>query len=213
MHKTKKSLIVFLAIIFILIIVAIILISQERRADRLVRLYKKILDNNKYTFSMEEENIEHIYKMTVSQKDNNINIDTQSGEDISSTLILDGHVYVIMHNLKQYYTVDGNSIDGDIILSGLKEMANEKYIKGKEIINGKTYYYEEYKNKSNFVQLLHETDNCIITTRFYFDKNNLVYIRNIIEDEGKKEEELLKVVIKYEVNDDVFKIPEDYAEM
>ena len=213
MQKSKKALVIFLSIICILVILSLILIFQENKQDRLIELYKKILNSKSYTFSMEEDNKEYVYKMTVFQKENNIRIDTQSGEDDSSTLILDGHVYVIMHKLKEYYTVDGDNIDGDIIISGLKEMANEKYVKGREEINGKTYYYEEYKDKSNFLQLIHETEDAKISTRFYFDNNNLVYIRNIIEDEGDKQEELLKVTLKYEVDNNIFKIPEDYAEM
>ena len=213
MQKSKKALIIFLSIICILVIVALVLIFQGNKKDRLVRLYKKILDSKDYTFSMEEDSKEYMYKITVSQKENNIKIDTQSGDDNSSTLILDGRVYVIMHKPKEYYIVDGDNIDGDIIISGLKEMANEKYVIGREEINGKAYYYEEYKDKSNFLQLIHETDDAKITTRFYFDNNNLVYIRNIVDDEGEKQEELLKVDLKYDVDNNIFKIPEDYAEM
>ena len=213
MQKSKKALIIFLSLICILVVIALILIFQDNKKDRLIKLYKKVLESKSYTFSMEEDNKDYVYKMTVSQKENNIKIDTQSGDDNSSTLILDGRVYVIMHKPKEYYIVDGDNVDGDIIISGLKEMANEKYVNGREEINGKTYYYEEYKDKSNFLQLVHETDDAKITTKFYFDNNNLVYIKNTVEDEGDKQEELLKVILNYEVDSNIFKIPEDYAEM
>ena len=65
-----KALIIFLSIVCILILVAIFLISQGNKTNRLVRLYKKILDSNKYTFTMEETRNENAYKMTVSQKEN-----------------------------------------------------------------------------------------------------------------------------------------------
>ena len=213
MQKSKKALIIFLSLICILFVIALILIFQDNKKDRLIKLYKKVLESKSYTFSMEEDNKDYVYKMTVSQKENNIKIDTQSGDDNSSTLILDGRVYVIMHKLKEYYIVDGDNVDGDIIISGLKEMANEKYVNGREEINGKTYYYEEYKDKSNFLKLVHETDDAKITTKFYFDNNNLVNIKNTVEDEGDKQEELLKVILNYEVDSNIFKIPEDYAEM
>ena len=57
--------------------------------------------------------------------------------------------------------------------------------------------------------LLHENDDEITITRFYFDNGNLVFIKNKILNE----EELLKVDIRYDSDDSLFEIPEEYAEL
>lgn len=48
-----------------------------------------------------------------------------------------------------------------------------------------------------------------VKTRFYFDsKNNLTYIKTILDNK----QELLKVTLKKDVKDSIFEIPSDYAE-
>lgn len=48
-----------------------------------------------------------------------------------------------------------------------------------------------------------------VKTRFYFDNNNLVYIKTII---GNKQE-IFKVNISYDVDSKLFEIPSDYKEI
>ena len=49
-----------------------------------------------------------------------------------------------------------------------------------------------------------------VKTRFYFDKNNnLVYVKTIYENTS---EEVLKIEIKEQIDNEVFTIPENYAE-
>lgn len=209
----KKSFIIFLVIVIVLIITSFIFISNGNRVDRLENLYNKISSSENYTFSMEEINSEYNYKMKVSQRKNDINIDMKSGDDYTSTLIVDGQVYVIMHNLQEYYCVNSNDVDGDIIISGLKNASKKEYINGKEEIFGKTYYYEEYNDVTDFFMLLHETEHSKIKTRFYFENDKLIFIKNILVDEEQKQEELLKVTIDYSVENQTFEIPKDYAEL
>ena len=213
MQNSKKILILISAIIVILIIVAFLCIFQGNNINRVDRIYKKLIKNQKYTFSMEETNSENKYKIVVSHRENDINIETGYDDKYTSTLIKDGYVYVIMHDDKEYYVMDGEDTDADIIISGIKDASEKEYEKGKEEINGKTYYYEEYKDITSFIMLAHETEDSNIITRFYFDNNDLVYIKNIIIDEEEKQEELLKVSLRYDVDDSLFEIPEDYAEL
>ena len=42
--------------------------------------------------------------------------------------------------------------------------------------------------------------------------NNLCYIKNIIVSEDEKQEELIKTDLKYKVDENLFDIPDDYAE-
>ena len=51
-----------------------------------------------------------------------------------------------------------------------------------------------------------------VKTRFYFNGNKICFIKNFIESEDGSQEELIKVTLKYEVDDSLFAIPEDYAE-
>ena len=51
-----------------------------------------------------------------------------------------------------------------------------------------------------------EVEESEVKTRFYFDKDKLVYIKSILPDK----EQLIKVEISYEVNGDLFEIPSDY---
>ena len=45
-------------------------------------------------------------------------------------------------------------------------------------------------------------------TRFYYDNDKLVYIKTIVGDK----QELLKVNISYDVDNDLFNIPSNYEE-
>lgn len=213
MQNSKKTILIFASIILILLIIAISLISQGNTTDRVINLYEKLLKSDEFSFQMEEINSEYDYKMKVSQKGNSINIDTYSGDDFSSTLVLEDKVYVIMHNIQEYYIIDSEDVDGDFIISGLKEISKQDYSRGREEINGKQYYYEEYEGISNFLLLVHETEDAKITTRFYFDNDDLVFIKNKLIDEDEEQEELIKITVNFEVDDEVFKIPNDYAEM
>ena len=53
-------------------------------------------------------------------------------------------------------------------------------------------------------------EESVIKTRFYFDHNKIAYIKTVIDD---SEEEILKVNFSDEVNESLFEIPDDYAEI
>ena len=82
--------------------------------------------------------------------------------------------------------------------------------KGKEKIENKTYTYEEYNTVTKFVMMDNsENEGQEIKTKFYFDGNKLEYIKTIV---GNKQE-LLKVDISDDVDNNLFEIPSEYKEM
>jgi hypothetical protein len=95
----------------------------------------------------------------------------------------------------------------------MKDVENKEYQIGKEVINGKEYYYEEYNDITRFLMLTNIDDESTVKTRFYYNNNDIAYIKNIIEVDGETVEELIKVSIDYTVDDSLFEIPSDYAEL
>ena len=136
-----------------------------------------------------------------------------SDEEHTTTLILDNKSYYLMHKDKEYYDNGEEKVESDIVLSGLKNISQKQYTTGKEELNGKTYYFEEYENENmDFIIFANINESSKVKTRFYFNGNKICFIKNFIESEDGSQEELIKVTLKYEVDDSLFAIPEDYAE-
>ena len=66
----------------------------------------------------------------------------------SAHSLLYGIISFIMHSDKEYYDNGEEKIESDIVLSSLKSITQKQYTTGKEDINGKSYYYEEYENEN-----------------------------------------------------------------
>lgn len=175
-------------------------------------MYQNLLDKSQFTFTLEE--ITNNYKIVVSQDGSNVSIDMNSEDEHTTSLAINGDSYFIMHNSQEYYDYGSEGIDANIVISGLKEITKKSYNNGKEEIYGKRYYYEEYENDdANFVMYTNHNETSNIKTRFYFDGNNIKYIKNIITTDGNVTEELLKITLTYNVDENAFKIPDDYAEI
>lgn len=211
--KQKRNFTIFLTLIIILLIVAIILIFQSKnvKTDRVKKLYGNIYNSENVTLSMEEENLEFSYKIQIAQRGADTSINMYTEDEHTTTLILDKKAYYIVHSEEEYCAIDSGDVDGDLIISDLKEIVNEPYETGEEEIKGKKYYYEEYSNASAFYFFINANDEESIKTRFYFDGDELVYIKNISSEEDV-EEELLKTNIEYDVDENLFIIPDSYAE-
>ena len=202
-----------IGIIIVLAILAIILFFQQNN-NRVLNMYNKIINSQEYIFSMEEVSADIKYRMSVAKKNNDINIEVNSNEEHTSTLVSKGSAYFIMHDEKEYYEYDSDDIDGDIIISGLKDAVEKKYTSGTESIYGEKYYYEEFEDILTFLILLKSDEDALVKTKFYFKGDKIEYIKNTIyHDDGTTEEELLKVDLNYTVDASMFEIPEDYAEM
>ena len=213
MDKKQKifiiSVCVIVAIIIVGLIVYLVTTNQEENVtkNRLANMYEKMMQNETYsiTFQLNDNN-----KYTVSRKGDTANIDTYNDGSHTTNIVKDGNTYLLMYNTKRYYTYQNNVTGLGEISNQLNEIIqSQEPEKGQEEVNGKNYRYEEYKGVSDFLM---NTDDGIseedTNTRFYFDGDDLKYIRTIMGDKS----ELISVDISYDVNDSVFKIPSDFQE-
>ena len=208
----KKATIVSISIV-VLFVIAWELIINVKKTSNVKSIYNKMQKSQKYTFSMEETSTDINYKVSMAQRGEDVSIDMYSDEEHTTTLILDNKSYYIMHNDKEYYDNGEEKVESDIVLSGLRSISQKQYTTGKEELNGKTYYFEEYENENmDFIIFANINESSKVKTRFYFNGNNICFIKNFIESEDGKQEELIKVTLKYEIDDSLFAIPEDYAE-
>ena len=213
MDKKQKifiiSVCVIVAIIIVGLIVYLVTTNQEENVtkNRLANMYEKMMQNETYsiTFQLNDNN-----KYTVSRKGDTANIDTYNDGSHTTNIVKDGNTYLLMYNTKRYYTYQNNVTGLGEISNQLNEIIHsQEPEKGQEEVNGKNYRYEEYKGVSDFLM---NTDDGIsqedTNTRFYFDGDDLKYIRTIMGDKS----ELISVDISYDVNDSVFEIPSDFQE-
>lgn len=218
MQKSKKAkFIIFVFIIIILITIALIYILNEKEKDLTLSMYKNISNSQKYTITMEGQDSEYSYKISIAQKGTDISIDMNSKfedeEQHTSTLVTDRNAYYIMHNEQEYITLDSEDIEADSLIPEMKDIDGKIYQKGKEEIKGKSYYYEEYEDIATFLMLVDVNEEGNIKTRFYYDDGEIAYIKNIIEQDQETIEELVKVKCNFDAEDSLFEIPEDYAEI
>lgn len=209
MKKNVVPKIIFTILIIVLIIMIILVINQKPR-DLTVNMYHAICEKQNYTFSMIEENSDINYSLTIAKKENVMSIDSTTDDEHTTTLVEEDVAYYIMHSDKEYYLYDSSQIDADILKNDLSGIEEAEYVSGYEKINGKKYYYEEYEGITTFIMWSNYEEGSSIKTRFYFDNKKIAYIKTIIND---SEEELLKVDFSDEVNDSLFEIPDDYAEV
>ncbi len=206
MKKEKTS--IFILIIIFVVLISILFISQKPK-NMTKQMYDNIYEKTKYTFSMLEENEEIKYNLKIAKNEGQMCIDTTSNDERTSTLVKDGLAYYIMHANKEYYLYDSNEIDADILGNELDVVKNEKYKSGYETINDKKYYYEEYEGIVTFILLTNYNEESSIKTRFYYDNGKIAYIKTFIDDT----EELIKIDFTDDVDEGLFDIPKDYAEL
>lgn len=213
MEKKQKIFIISICVILAIIIVTLIVYvitkkqTESTNENRLANMYERMMENETYSiaFQLNDNN-----KYTVSRQGNVANIDTYSDGKHTTDIIKDGNTYLLMYSTKRYYTYQNN-------VTGLGELSNDlneiiqsqEPEKGQEKIEGKNYRYEEYKGVSDFLM---NTDEEIseedTNTRFYFDGDDLKYIRTIMGDKS----ELISVDVSYNVDDSIFEIPSDFQD-
>lgn len=205
LNKKKVAIVIGIAILIIILIIGLVVISNSG-GSKITKLYNNLEESQVYLFSMKNEDD---YEITISKKNEQTSIDMNNAGEITTTLIKDGVTYLIIHSNKEYYVYDSDITEENIITDMLEGLVDVDYEKGKEKINNKNYRYEEYTGFAGFMTSTSiDVDGNDVKTRFYFDGDELVYIKTIFGDE----EELLEVNISYEVDDSVFEIPSDYAE-
>ena len=216
MNKKKKILIISIAIVIMiaLIVGVIIFLNTRNNIDskissvttKISNLYDKKSKKEMFSFTtIIDDNNKEVY----AKSSNVAYTDTIYNGDESKFIIKDGNSYLLNDDSKIYYTYQNNDVNFNKVLEQLDEIKNAELIEGKEEIEGKEYYYEEYSGFTNFAFKLSDTETEDVKTRFYFDGNDLVYIKTIIGDI----QELLKVEINDKVDSSLFEIPTDYREM
>lgn len=208
MNKKIKIAVTVAIAVVIIFICTIFIILNNKKQNLTNNLYTKMIEKNEYSFTMQNDNN---YKTIISKKQENVSIDMYGEDYHTTTLTKKDGTYVLMHDEKEYSVYNAEDMGEDILTDELYSLKGKEYITGKEKIKNQTYKYEEYIGFSAFMTTVNrELDEECIKTRFYFDKdNNLVYIKTITEDE----EELLETQVTFTVDDTIFEIPADYAEL
>lgn len=209
MKKEKLWKIVFFALIIVVIVLITILFVSQKPKNMTKNMYNDINEKNKYTFSMLEENEDLSYNLKIVKNEEAMCIDTTSNDERTSTLVKDGSAYYLMHANKEYYLYDSSQIDADILGNELDTVKTANYKSGYETINNKKYYFEEYEGIVTFILLTNYNEDSSIKTRFYYDDGKIAYIKTFIDDT----EELIKIDFSQDVDEGLFEIPEDYAEL
>ena len=213
MEKKQKIFIISICVIVAIIIVGLIVYAiitsrtESANENRLANMYEKMMQDETYsiTFQLDDNN-----KYTVSRKGNLANIDTYHNGSHTTDIIKDGNTYLLMYSTKKYYMYQNNETELAELSNTLNEIIqSQEPEKGQEKIDGHNYRYEEYKGVSDF--LMNADENVSeeeINTRFYFDGDDLKYIKTIMGDTS----ELISVNVSYDVTDDIFEIPSDFQE-
>ncbi len=216
MSKTKKIILIVIAIILILAI-AIGLVwwigfgnkeegTTEEKPSQIEKLYSILTEKETYSITTTLDNENTIY---YAKKDNKAYNEVTHDGKKTKFMVKDGNSYLIVDDQQVYYTYENNEIDLNKIEAQLENVKDENYREGKEKIEGKKYYYEEYEKVADFLMKdVNSTDEQKIKTRFYFDGDKLVYIKTMVEDY----EETLKVDISYDVDSKLFEIPSGYKQ-
>ncbi len=213
MSKKRKIVIISISIIIALVLLSVAVffitrnVTEVANENRLSKMYDKMMKDETYqiTFKLNEDN-----QYTVSRSGDVANIDTYNDGKHLTNIVKDGNTYLLMYQTKKYYMYQNNT-------TGLGELSNElnrviqsqEPEKGEEKIDGKTYKYEEYKGVSYF--LMNEEDSVIeenTNTRFYFEGDDLQYIKTITGDKS----ELIQVDVSYHIDNQIFEIPSDFQE-
>lgn len=214
-NNSKNNTIV-VSIIIAICIIAVLIISffintnniiSKEEGEKIDKLYETLKNKEQYTFSAIYDDKNKIYFAKTSDK---AYVDSVVDGKEMEMIVKDGNTYLIKDDEKAYYIYKNNDTNINKIEDDLKELDGMKYELGKEKINGKTYSYIEYSQLTNFTVMdtSNLNSNSEVKTRFYFDMNDLVYIKTTVGNYI----ELLKVEISDNINDNLFEIPSEYKE-
>lgn len=221
MDKKKKIIIIsVVSLVIIALIVGLIIFFVNRNnnvgeggttpanSTKMAKLYSNLSNEEVFSFTtVKDENNREIY----AKSNNAAYTDTIYDGEESKYIIKDGNSYLLKDDDKVYYTYQNNEINLNKVLEQLSEIQDSELTEGTEEIEGKKYEYEEYSGFTNFAITITDDNSDIdnTKTRFYFDGNDLVYIKTIVGNS----QELLSVEISNDVDNNLFEIPEDYRGM
>ena len=221
MDKKKKIILISIAIIIILLTISGIVwyfvfvnnsggndrVNEGTENSKLSKLYQELSSKNSYSFEtvLDDDN-----KMFYAKSGNVAYTDTNYNGNESKFVIKDGNSYLLVDDTKTYYTYKNNMVNLNKVQEAFDELINTgSFETGREEINGENYNYEQYAEKTNLALQSFDDDTNNVKTRLYFKGDDLVYIKTI----SGETEELLKVNISYEVDQNLFEIPSDYREV
>ena len=219
MSKKKKIIIIsVISVIVLAIIIATVIFLINRNNSKENQTYS---GDTKIARLYDRLNKEKMFSFTTTIDDNNKEIYAKSSDvafvdtiyegEESKFVIKDGNSYLLNDENKIYYAYKNNEMELNKVIEQLEEIKDTELVEGTENIEDKEYNYEEYSGFTSFAfKLSDEGDTENIKTRFYFDGDNLAYIKTITNNI----QELLKVEISYEnIDKNLFEIPSDYREM
>ena len=204
MDKKKKIILISIAVIIILLTISGIVwyfvfvnnsggndrVNEGTENSKLSKLYQELSSKNSYSFE------------TVLDDDNKM-FYAKSGNVAYTDTNYNG-------NESKYYTYKNNMVNLNKVQEAFDELINTgSFETGREEINGENYNYEQYAGKTNLALQSFDDDTNNVKTRLYFKGDDLVYIKTI----SGETEELIKVNISYEVDQNLFEIPSDYREV
>lgn len=220
MDKKRRIILISIAIIIILLTISGIVwyfVSNNNNANetvengiensKLSKLYQELSSKNSYSFEtvLDDDN-----KMFYAKSGNVAYTDTNYNGNESKFVIKDGNSYLLVDDTKTYYTYKNNMVNLNKVQEAFDELINMgSFETGREEINGENYNYEQYVGKTNLALQSFDDDTNNVKTRLYFKGDDLVYIKTI----SGETEELLKINISYEVDQNLFEIPSDYREV
>ena len=213
--KKKVVLISVLATVILLVIVGVVWYfiannnsnsnSNNQGIAEVSRLYETLQTSSVFSFELTSDSGNHKY---YAKSNDMAYIDTIYDDEETKYIIKDGNTYFLVDDTKTYYTYSNNQTNLNMVTRGLERIKDLEYQTGREKINNDNYSYEEYIGVTDFAMGNFTENSEDVKTRFYFDGDELVYIKTIEGDQ----EELLKVNISYNVDENLFQIPSDYNE-
>ena len=213
MSKKKKIIIISICAIIAIVILGMSIYFATKKVEevsneiKLSKLYEKMMQNETYSinFKLNDDN-----QYTVSRKGDVANVDTYNNGSHTTDIVRDGNTYLLMYSTQKYYTYENNESELNELPNQLNEIAqSQEPTKGEEEINGEKYKYEEYKGVSYFlIDFENELSEEETNTKFYFDGDELKYIRTIMGDDS----ELIQVDASFTVDNSLFEIPDGFEE-
>lgn len=215
MDKNKKIILISVIIIIILLIIGGIVwyfiannrenSSNDTENSSISKLYGKLQENSAFSFESKLDDENHMYYAKFNDM---AYLDiTYNGKD-NKYVMKNGNTYLLVDETKTYYTYANNQTNLNMVVTNIENIMNLEHQAGKEKINSENYIYEEYPELTDFAIGNFTGNSEEVKTRFYFDNDELVYIKTIEDDK----QELLKVNISYDVDENLFQIPSDYKE-
>ena len=210
----KNKMIIILIIVSIVILasaVGIYFTAKSKTTNdeigKLNNYYEKLKNTSSYSFTSwldDQNNVKY-------SKNNNesYNETTYQGKN-TKYIVKNGNTYLVKDSEKVYYTYENNETDLYAIEMQIADIKENEASSGKEKIEGKQYKYEEFKGIFNFYIGNINANDDNTKTRFYFDGDNLAYIKTIVDENT---EQLLKIEFSETVDNKLFNIPTNYKEM